>query len=77
MNKIKLKVYARMFDGTSYMGYIYLDEDQRIQDLLNDERKFIPICRIAQQRGAIAVKDKEECVDVCLHKDGIYYMEEL
>jgi hypothetical protein len=68
------KVYVRMFDSTSFWGKVYLEDKQRVQDLLNDERKFIPVERLDDRRGM----DTEDTYHtVCLHKDGIYYMEEI
>jgi len=74
----RIKAYIRMFDGHSLWGYVYLKEDQRVQDLLNDERKFIPIRKLEEKRGALALKpDEDNYKDVCIHKDGIYYIEEI
>jgi len=69
----KIKVYVRLFDSTSFWGNVFVNEDQRLQDLLNDERKFIPLEKLEEQRG---VKSEDTYVTVVLHKDGISYMEE-
>ena len=69
----KIKVYVRLFDSTSFWGNVFVNKDQRLQDLLNDERKFIPIEKLDEQRG---VKSEDAYVTVVLHKDGISYMEE-
>ena len=39
------KIYGKikMHDGSSYRGFVYAKPEQRLQDLLNDERDFIPI----------------------------------
>jgi len=67
------KVYVRMFDSTSFWGLVYLQEDQRVQDLLNDDRKFIPVEKLEDKRPA---NSGDVYHTICLHKDGIHYMEE-
>lgn len=39
------KIYGKikMHDGSAYRGFVYAKPDQRLQDLLNDDRGFIPI----------------------------------
>jgi hypothetical protein len=34
---------VKMQDGTEYRGFVYAHRGQRLQDLLNDGRDFIPI----------------------------------
>lgn len=34
---------VKMHDGTTYRGFVYANRGQRLQDLLNDGRNFIPI----------------------------------
>ena len=34
---------VKMQDGTEYRGFVYAHKGQRLQDLLNDGRDFIPI----------------------------------
>jgi len=70
----QVKVYVRLFDGTNFWGYMYLQESQRVQDLLNDERKFIPVRKLDEKRG-VSTEDVHR--DICLHKDGVHYIEEL
>jgi len=69
----KIKVYVRLFDGTTFWGNVFVKPDDRLQDLLNDERKFIPVEKLEDKRG---VKSEDTYVTVVLHKDGIHYMEE-
>ena len=69
----KLKVYVRLFDSTAFWGNVYVKEGERLQDLLNDERKFIPVEKLEDKRG---VSSKDTYVNLILHKDGISYMEE-
>jgi len=42
-HKQELKVYVRMHDGTRLMGLFYLGESERLQDIMNDERSFLPL----------------------------------
>ena len=44
MHKIKVAVY--LISEEVIWGYIYLNEGQRLQDLMNDDRAFIPMLRI-------------------------------
>lgn len=39
------KIYCRikMQGGATYTGFVYAESDDRLQDLLNDDRKFIPV----------------------------------
>jgi len=41
-------VYVRLFDGQTFYGRVFLKVGARLQDLMNDERKFIPIERQIQ-----------------------------
>jgi len=69
----KVKVYVRLFDSTSFWGYVYVKTGKRVQDLMNDERKFIPVEKLDEKRGSSA---EDTYVTICLHKDGISYVEE-
>ena len=71
MNKIK--VYVRLFDSTAFWGNVFIKDKERLQDLLNDDRKFIPVEKLEEKRG---VSSEDTYVTVVLHKDGISYMEE-
>ena len=42
-HKQELKVYVKMHDGTRLMGLFYLGESDRLQDVMNDERSFLPL----------------------------------
>merc|ERR1712000_756351 len=41
--KSEIKVYVRMFDGTRLLGNVFLANNERLQDIMNDERGFIPV----------------------------------
>ncbi len=42
-HKQELKVYVKMHDGTRLMGLFYLSESDRLQDVMNDQRSFLPL----------------------------------
>jgi len=70
----KLKVAVTMIHGKTVWGYIFLEDDCRPQDLLNDERKFIPLNTLRDERG---VKTKDEYKIMLIHKDSIMTLEEI
>jgi hypothetical protein len=37
------KVEVKLHDGERFFAWVYLEDDQRLQDLLNDSRSFIPM----------------------------------
>ena len=37
------KVYVRLHDGSRLVGAMYMGAEERLQDVMNDERSFIPI----------------------------------
>jgi hypothetical protein len=41
--KKNLKVYVKMHDGTRLLGMFYLSDAERLQDVMNDERSFLPL----------------------------------
>jgi hypothetical protein len=41
--KQELKVYVKMHDGSRLMGLFYLGEFERLQDVMNDDRSFLPL----------------------------------
>jgi hypothetical protein len=43
IEKQKLKVYAKMSDGQRLLGFFFSEPSERLQDLLNDERHFLPL----------------------------------
>lgn len=59
----ELFVTVRMFDGSSFRGFIYLQDHERLQDLLNDERQFIPV-RVRSEKGDLAILAKRYIVSI-------------
>lgn len=47
----QVKVDIQLVDGKAFFGYVYLDDDYRLQDLMNDYRRFIPVHRHKQNSG--------------------------
>jgi len=43
IDKSKLKVYVKMSDGQRLLGFFYVSEAERLQDILNDDRAFLPL----------------------------------
>ena len=70
----KLKVAVSMIHGKTIWGYIFLEDNCRAQDLLNDERKFIPLNILRDDRG---IKTQDEYKIMMIHKDSIMTLEEL
>lgn len=69
----KIKVDVNLKSGKSFFGYVYLKDDQRLQDLLNDERDFIPVDRHVRERS---VKEDKYTISV-VRKDSLEYMSEM
>ncbi len=43
LSKIDIEVEVHLDDGSQFLGVLSLNQDQRVSDLMNDERNFIPI----------------------------------
>ena len=43
LSKIEIDVQVELDDGSKFLGSLALSQGQRVSDLLNDERQFIPI----------------------------------
>lgn len=56
--KKPIKVYVRMHDGSRMLGDVFLAADERLQDIMNDDRMFIPI-HVDEKKGvALAMLSK-------------------
>ena len=40
--RVSIRAEVTLLDGTRLSGYLFVEQDSRIQDLLNDERPFFP-----------------------------------
>ncbi len=59
LSKIDIEVEVQLDDGSQFLGVLSLNQDQRVSDLMNDERNFIPIqlpggSVVIQRKSAIA-----------------------
>ncbi len=43
LSKIDIEVQVQLDDGSEFLGILSLSQGQRVSDLMNDERHFIPI----------------------------------
>lgn len=43
LSKLEVEVLVRLNDGSQILGFLAVKQQQRISDLLNDERQFIPL----------------------------------
>jgi len=69
----KIKVVVKTFTQEQFFGYLYLEDDIRVQDLMNDERKFIPIQKSENSRGR---GNEDVFVNMVINKDSIASIEE-
>lgn len=63
-------VLIKIHDGTTYRGYIHVPGMDRVQDLLNDVRQFIPL-RLSRDTGEIVILSKQYIVaieEICDHE---------
>ena len=68
------KIYCRikMSGGSAYTGFVYADSAERLQDLLNDDRKFIPV----QLMNDLAAPNHKVIGTIILAKQYIVSIEE-
>lgn len=71
MNKIK--VLVKLFTQEKFFGNLYVKEG-RIQDLMNDDRKFVPFEKTHMERGP---KNEVTSSTIIISKDAIASIEEL
>jgi hypothetical protein len=62
-------VSVLMHDGSRYRGYIHLPSNHRLQDLLNDQRGFIPIEQAASN-DAVTIVAKHFIVSIEELREG-------
>jgi hypothetical protein len=59
LSKVDIEVAVHLDDGSQFLGVLSLGQGQRVSDLMNDERNFIPIqlhggSVVIQRKSAIA-----------------------
>lgn len=69
-----LKVYVRLTDGTDFFARVFVHNEDRVQDLLNDKRKFLPVQRHYSDRGR---GNEDVWSTVVLNKESIILIEEI
>jgi hypothetical protein len=53
-----------LFNDKTIHGYIHLKQNQRVSDLLNDDRVFIPIIQCLHSKNSIIVVNKNNIAHV-------------
>ena len=43
LSKIKVEIQVHLDDGNQFLGMLSVSQGQRISDLMNDERQFLPV----------------------------------
>jgi len=43
LSKLDIEVQVQLDDGSEFLGMLSLSQGQRVSDLMNDERQFIPV----------------------------------
>ncbi len=61
LSKIEIEVEIHLDDGSHFLGTLQLSQGQRVSDLLNDERHFIPI---QLQGGSVVIQRKSTIAKV-------------
>ena len=69
LSKIKVDVY--LFSDERIQGYLYLRNGERLQDLMNDSREFIPLLKID-----VTIDYKGTYPTVVISKQAIARLEE-
>lgn len=66
-------MFVVLKNGTEFFGRLFLQGDERVQDILNDSRRFIPLERHYENRG----RGSEDIWKIIvLSKDSIQSIEE-
>lgn len=74
--KNKLKVEITYADGKEEWAYLYLVEGERLQDVVNDERPFLPVLLLkGVTRNQVIPEDNYKLV--LINKQSIFRVKEL
>ena len=49
IRKIRVEVSIIMSDGSNIEGYVFLSESERVSDMLNSDRRFLPLELLNQE----------------------------
>jgi len=61
LSKVDIEVEVHLDDGSQFLGVLSLSQGQRVSDLMNDERNFIPI---QLQGGSVVIQRKSAIAKV-------------
>jgi hypothetical protein len=61
LSKVDIEVEVQLDDGSRFLGVLSLGQGQRVSDLMNDERNFIPI---QLQGGSVVIQRKSAIAKV-------------
>jgi len=67
------KVHITLKDGESFFAKLFLGDGERIQDVVNDSRTFLPVEKHMQNRGR---GNEDVWVTMLIHKEFIISVEE-
>lgn len=67
------KVHVKLTTGEDFFGEVFLHPDQRLQDLVNDERQFLPVKQYKTNRGR---GNEDVRVDTVVNKSILAILEE-
>ena len=74
--KNKLKVEITYSDGKEEWAYLYLVEGERLQDVINDERPFLPVLLLkGVTRNQVIPEDNYKLV--LINKQSIFRVKEI
>jgi len=78
-NKKEVNIALETTDSETLWGRVFLSEEERLQDMLNDERVFFPIevLSVQGQRAQARSTDSSHYKLVIIRKDTIKKIEEL
>ncbi len=62
---VQTRVLIEFVDGTSFDTHLYMSATGRVQDILNDDRLFIPV----EVKGRIELVNKSQIRRVLPHDD--------
>lgn len=69
----KIKVSVQLFTGENFFGAMWVEDKKRAQDMMNDDRKFLPFDKSHGDRG----RNNEDIITtIVINKDAIAYIEE-
>jgi len=71
----KVKVMIKTFNQERFFGWLYVQDNERAQDLINDDRKFLPVMKSQDDRGRR--DDSDILTHVLINKDAVAIIEEI